>query len=110
MIKKKIRKKSTGIKSMGDRFRLSVFRSNAHIYAQIIDDQKGHTLVSMSSLQLSPKASSLNKDIATKVGKELAQKVKAANINTIVFDRGRYPYKGCIAILADELRKSGVDF
>ena len=92
--------------------RLSVFRSGKHIYAQIIDDLKGHTLVS---------ASTVDKDVhkdqkqvrmyaAMKVGEELAVRAKEAGVDTVVFDRGSYKYHGRVKALADAARAGGLKF
>lgn len=82
------------------RFRLSVFRSNKYIYAQIIDDKKGVTLVSASG----------DKTEAAKVGEELAKEAKAKKIVKVVFDRGEYKYHGQVKALADGARKGGLSF
>ncbi|MEO5377132.1 MAG: 50S ribosomal protein L18 [Magnetococcus sp. DMHC-6] len=96
-----------------DRPRLSVFRSAKHIYAQIIDDVKGITLVSASTLDEDVREGlkySGNKDAAGKVGLMLAQKAKAADISQVVFDRGGYLYHGRVKALADAAREGGLDF
>ncbi len=89
--------------------RLVVFRSNKHIEAQIIDDTKGNTLVSASSVQLKLKNGG-NIEAATKVGEALAEKAKKAGISEVVFDRGGYQYHGRVAALADGARKGGLVF
>lgn len=105
-IQLRIRKKITGTAA---RPRISVFRSNTQIYAQIIDDVAGKTLVSSSSLELKgvkePKAA-----IATKVGKALAEKAVAAGIADVVFDRGGYLYHGRVKALAEGAREGGLKF
>lgn len=95
--------------------RLSIFRSSKHIYAQIIDDTKGHTLVSSNSLifkqenwDSEKKPTKLNQ--AYLVGKKLAEKAKNNNIETIVFDRGNHPYHGRIEELANGSRENGLRF
>jgi len=91
--------------------RLNVFRSADNIYAQIIDDVKGVTLVSASTK--SPefgKNPGGNKEAAKKVGQILAEKAKAANISVVVFDRGGYLYHGRVAALADGAREGGLQF
>jgi large subunit ribosomal protein L18 len=100
-------KKKTDIKGTSKKPRLSVFRSNKYISAQIINDEDGKTIVSASSMK-SGKPN--NVDSAVAVGKELAQKAKKASITTIVFDRGRYQYKGRIKALADAAREEGLVF
>ncbi len=89
--------------------RLVVFRSNKHIEAQIIDDVKGVTLVSASSVQLKLKNGG-NCLAATKVGEDIAAKAKKAGITKIVFDRGGYLYHGRVQALADAARKGGLVF
>ena len=89
--------------------RLNVFRSLKNIYAQIIDDEKGVTLVSASSLELKETYGG-NKDAAREVGKLVAQKATAAGINEVVFDRGGYVYHGRVAELAAGAREGGLEF
>ena len=89
--------------------RLSVFRSNAHIHAQIIDDTKGTTLVSCSSVELKL-AHGGNVEAAKTVGTEIAKRCLAKNIDTVVFDRGGYIYHGRIQALAEAAREAGLKF
>ena len=88
--------------------RLCVFRSNSAIYAQIIDDTKGVTLVSSSSLELKIKNNNL--EAAAAVGKDIAEKAKKAKIKTVVFDRGGYLYHGRVKALAEGAREAGLEF
>lgn len=88
--------------------RLSVYRSNANIYAQIIDDENGTTLVSASSLELKLKGN--NKDTAVKVGEEIATRAEKVGIKKVVFDRGGYQYHGRVEALADAARNKGLEF
>ncbi len=88
--------------------RLCVFRSNSAIYAQIIDDTKGVTLISSSSLELKIKNNNL--EAAAAVGKDIAEKAKKAKIKTVVFDRGGYIYHGRVKALADAARENGLEF
>ena len=88
--------------------RLCVFRSNTNIYAQIIDDSKGVTLVSASSLEL--KLKNVNIEAATKVGESIAKKATKAGIKKVVFDRGGYLYHGRVKALADAARANGLEF
>lgn len=88
--------------------RLNVFRSNTNIYAQIIDDVKGVTLVSASSLNMKLKKNDI--EAATKVGKEVAEKAIKAGIKEVVFDRGGYAYHGRVKALADAAREAGLKF
>jgi len=99
--------KKTYIKSTKERYRLSVYRSNTNIYAQIIDDQKGSTIVEASSLKLKGRQ---NCDAASKVGKILGERAIKKKIKRVVFDRGKFEYKGRIAALANAARESGLDF
>lgn len=89
--------------------RLSVYRSNAHIHAQLIDDVKGVTLASASSLTLKL-ANGGNVEAAAKVGEALANAAKAAGITKVVFDRSGYIYHGRIKALADAARAGGLEF
>ncbi len=93
--------------------RLVVFRSNNHMYAQIIDDTVGNTLVSASTLEKSIKdAVDHTNDVAAavSVGKAVAEKALAKGIKTVVFDRGGYVYKGKVKALADAAREAGLEF
>jgi large subunit ribosomal protein L18 len=95
------------------RARLSVFRSGEHIYAQIIDDAKGKTLVAASSLDVELKKmlkTGANKDAAMAVGKLVAEKAKKAGVKQVVFDRGGYAYHGRVKALAEAAREAGLDF
>ena len=91
-----------------DRLRLSVFRSSKHIYAQIIDEAKGHTVAEANSKTLDAKGSKLEQ--AAAVGKALADKAKAASVTKVVFDRGGYRYHGRVKALADGAREGGLEF
>jgi len=88
--------------------RLCVFRSNTAIYAQLIDDVKGVTLASSSSLELKLKNNNL--ETACAVGKDIATKAKKAKIKSVVFDRGGYLYHGRVKALADAARENGLEF
>ena len=98
--KQRVRYKS---KKVSSRNRLSVFRSNNHIYAQLIDDSKGITLASSSSLEQTIKDMKLS-------GKTIAKKIISKGINEVAFDRGKYKYHGLIKILADAARVEGLNF
>ncbi len=99
------------LKKVSKRKRLSVFRSNTHIYAQLIDDTKGITLASSSSVEKLIKDQKLSKkDIAEIVGKEIAKKIISKGIKDVFFDRGKYKYHGLIKILADSARSEGLNF
>ena len=99
------------LKKVSKRNRLSVFRSNTHIYAQLIDDINGVTLASSSSLEKSIKDQKLSKkNTAEIVGKEIAKKIISIGIKDVSFDRGKYKYHGLIKILADSARSEGLNF
>ncbi|SHN56663.1 50S ribosomal protein L18 [Desulfovibrio litoralis] len=107
--KVRIRKKISGTY---ERPRLVVFRSNLHIYAQIIDDTSGTTLVSAStlSLQKNKEKAGCNKEGAMLVGKEIARLAKEKSIAQVVFDRNGYIYHGRIKAVADGAREAGLEF
>jgi len=88
--------------------RLCVFRSNSHLYASIIDDVKGHTLVSVSTIEL--KTNSRNVEAAKLVGETIAQKATKAKITKVVFDRSGYLYHGRVKSIADAARANGLQF
>jgi large subunit ribosomal protein L18 len=97
----------------GKRARLSVFRSSKHIYAQVIDDAHGHTVVSASSLEEDMRGSlktGANIEAAKAVGKRLAERAAAKGVKAVVFDRGGYLYHGRVKALADAAREGGLDF
>jgi large subunit ribosomal protein L18 len=90
--------------------RLNVFRSNANIYAQIIDDVNGKTLVSASTIEKGFDGSGSKKESAKKVGNAAAKKAVAAGIKQVIFDRGGYQYHGRIKELAEGAREGGLEF
>jgi large subunit ribosomal protein L18 len=99
------------VRGSAERPRLVVTRSSRHITAQIIDDIKGHTLVSASTLDASLRGTEGDKSaLATKVGALLAERAKAAGVSKVVFDRGGNKYAGRIAALADAAREAGLKF
>jgi large subunit ribosomal protein L18 len=103
-----IRKRITGT---AERPRLSVYKSLNHIYAQIINDLDGKTLVAASTVEKGVSASKTgNSSAAAAVGSTLAQKAKAAGITQVVFDRGGFKYHGRVKALGDAARKAGLDF
>ena len=104
---KRVRSKISGTPEMP---RLNVFRSEANIYAQIIDDTKGVTLVSASSLDKAIEGYGGNIAAATAVGKLIAERAKAKGIETVVFDRGGYLYHGRVKALAEGAREGGLQF
>ena len=106
--KERVRYKS---KKVSKRNRLSVFRSNNHLYAQLIDDSNGITLASASSLEKSIKEKKLQrKEIAELIGKNIAKKIISKGIDKVAFDRGKYKYHGLIKILAEAARSEGLNF
>ncbi|WP_080905163.1 50S ribosomal protein L18 [Parabacteroides sp. Marseille-P3160] len=104
-IKNSIRNKISGTSV---RPRLSVFRSNKQIYAQVIDDLTGRTLAAASSLDLKEKAS--KKELASKVGESIAKNAQEAGIQAVVFDRNGYLYHGRVKELAEAARNGGLKF
>ncbi len=98
------------ISGTAERPRLAVYRSNANIYAQIIDDVRGVTLVSASSIEAGFEGIGSNKEAAKKVGARIAEKALAAGIETVVFDRGGYIYHGRVSELAAGAREAGLKF
>src|SRR5947209_5321110 len=100
-------------RAQGERPRLSVFRSSKHIYAQIIDDTKGHTIAAASSIDGDLKGTlekGTNVAAASKVGKLVAERALKAGVKNVVFDRGGYIYHGRVKALADAAREAGLDF
>ena len=93
-----------------ERPRLNVFRSNANIYAQIIDDVNGVTLVAANTLEKGFEGATGNAEAAKKVGVVLAERAKAKGIEEVVFDRGGYVYHGRVAALAEGAREGGLKF
>ncbi|BCS80851.1 50S ribosomal protein L18 [Anaerocellum diazotrophicum] len=107
---KRIRKKVFGT---SERPRLCVYKSLKYIYAQIIDDEKGHTLVAASSLEPEIKSrlsSTKSVEAAEYVGKIIAERAKEKGITKVVFDRGGYPYHGRVKALAEAARQGGLEF
>ncbi len=104
---KRVRSKISGTPEMP---RLNVFRSEANIYAQVIDDVSGQTLVSASSLDKAIEGYGGNIAAATAVGKLVAERAKAKGIETVVFDRGGYLYHGRVKALAEGAREGGLQF
>ncbi len=105
-IKKSIRRKISGT---AEKPRLSVYRSNRAIYAQLIDDTKGHTLVSIASSEVSDK-SNIDIELAKVVGTKLGEKATQSGIDQVVFDRNGYLYHGRIKALAEGAREAGLKF
>jgi large subunit ribosomal protein L18 len=104
---RRVRKKVAGT---AERPRLAVFRSSKHIYAQAIDDIAGRTIASASTLEAERRGgATATVDAAKQVGEALAERVKAAGITTVVFDRGGFKYHGRVAAVADGARAAGLE-
>lgn len=110
-LKRKVRIKKK-ICGTADRPRLTVFRSLKHIYAQVIDDSTGHTILAMSTLNkdVSGEEGGDKKEIALRVGAEIAKKCQEKKIEKVIFDRNGFLYHGRIKALADGARKAGLEF
>ena len=105
---RRVRKRVTGT---AERPRLAVFRSNKHISAQVIDDVGGRTLAAAGTVEGDLRAGTTgNKDAAANVGRLIAERAKAAGVNTVVFDRGGFQYHGRVAAVADAAREAGLEF
>ena len=111
MINKRTQRIRTKLKKVSSRSRLSVFRSNNHIYAQAFDDSKGITLASASTLEKDlVKDQNGKKELAATIGKEIAKRLIEKGIKDVAFDKGGYKYHGLIKILADSAREEGLNF
>ena len=106
-IHKRIRRRVAGTQ---ERPRLAVFRSINHIYAQVIDDQQGHTLASAASTETDVRGKGGNVEGAKLIGEALARRAKDKGITRVVFDRGGYHYHGRVKALADAARQAGLEF
>ncbi|HLI82630.1 MAG TPA: 50S ribosomal protein L18 [Bryobacteraceae bacterium] len=106
-VHRRIRRKLRGT---AERPRLAVFRSLAHIYAQIIDDAQGKTLVSASSVDKAHRTNGGNLAAAKAIGKAVAERAKEQGITKVVFDRGGYHYHGRVKALAEAARAAGLEF
>ena len=105
---RRVRKK---VRGTAERPRLAVFRSNNHIYAQVIDDVAGRTLAAASTADASLKGGGTgNVEAAKKVGALVAERAKSAGVSKVVFDRGGFLYHGRVAALADAAREAGLEF
>jgi large subunit ribosomal protein L18 len=98
------------LRGTSERPRLSVYRSNRYIYAQVIDDTEGTTLATASSQEPELRSDRLNVETAAKVGALVADRAKEAGVSTVVFDRGGYKYHGRLKALADAAREAGLEF
>ena len=106
-IHKRIRSRVAGTL---ERPRLAIFRSVNHIYAQVIDDQQGHTIVAAASTEKDLKGKGGNVEGAKLIGKTVAERAKGKGITRVVFDRGGYLYHGRVKALADAARAAGLEF
>jgi large subunit ribosomal protein L18 len=106
-IHKRIRRHTAGTP---ERPRLTVFRSLNHIYAQVIDDEQGHTLVSAATTEKDLRGKGGNVAGAKVIGKTVAERAKEKGITKVVFDRGGYQYHGRVKALADAARQAGLEF
>jgi large subunit ribosomal protein L18 len=106
-IHKRIRNRVAGTP---ERPRLAVFRSVNHIYAQIIDDQQGHTIVAAASTEKDLRGKGGNVDGAKQIGTAVAERAKSKGVTKVVFDRGGYQYHGRVKALADAAREAGLEF
>jgi large subunit ribosomal protein L18 len=104
---KRVRRKITGTPQ---RPRLTVYRSNRYIYAQVIDDVEGRTLASASSQEPDLRGSKLNVEVAARVGELLGGRAREAGVSEIVFDRAGYKFHGRVKALADAAREAGLEF
>lgn len=98
------------LKQVSDRPRLSVYRSNLHIYVQLIDDEKQHTLAQACSKDKGFDTKLTGKAAAEAVGKAIAERAQKAGVDTVVFDRGGYEFHGRVAALASAAREAGLKF
>ena len=100
------------LRKISSRKRLTVFKSNNHLYAQVINDDIGSTLASVSSLEktFKDKKHENRKDLAEKLGKEIAKRSIDKGIKEVAFDKGKYKYHGIIKVLAEAARAGGLDF
>jgi large subunit ribosomal protein L18 len=111
--RRKVRVRRAIKRAANGRPRLSVYRSSQHIYAQVIDDGEGRTLAAASSLEKEMREklrTGADASAAAEVGKLIAERAKAAGIDTVVFDRGGYIYHGRVKALADAAREGGLQF
>ena len=99
------------LKKVTDRKRLTVFKSNNHLYAQIINDEKGITIASASSVEKNIRSENVSKkELAEKIGTEIAKRSIDKGVKEVAFDKGKYKYHGIIKILADAARAAGLNF
>jgi large subunit ribosomal protein L18 len=113
MKKSKLAKRKKTIKGTASRPRLVIFRSNQHIYGQVIDDDASHTLLACSTLDSEVKANLKDltqTQVSEVVGKALGKRLLEKNISTVIFDRGIRPYHGCVQAFAEGAKEVGLNF
>ena len=99
------------LKKVSDRKRLTVFKSNKHLYVQVVNDEKGHTICSVSSMEKNFRDNKqTKKELAEKIGTEIAKRSIKNGLKEVAFDKGKYKYHGIIKILADAARAGGLNF
>lgn len=103
----RVRKRISGT---SERPRLTVSKTNCHIFAQLIDDEKGTTIAGVGTLSKSAKIKRKSKEAAKEIGKAIAEAAKSKNIQSVIFDRGRYKFHGVVAELANSAREAGLQF
>lgn len=111
--KRRQRRVRAKLHGTAERPRLNIFRSNENIFAQVINDDEGHTLASASTIdtEVAPQLGDKTKSEASKiVGQVLAERAKAAGVETVIFDRGGFQYRGRVAALAEGAREAGLKF
>lgn len=108
--KKRVKRTRNKLRENKTRARLSVFRSNAGFYAQIIDDNKGVTVASVSIQEIGEGKGMKKSELAEKMGETIAQKAKEKKVTDVVFDKGAYKYHGRVKAFAEGARKGGLNF
>jgi large subunit ribosomal protein L18 len=98
------------VRGSAEKPRLTVSKTNCHIYAQLIDDEKALTLAGFGTLSKTSPVKKKSKEAAREIGKQIAELAKKQNIHSVVFDRGRYKFHGVIAELANSAREAGLQF
>ena len=106
---KRVMRVRKAVRGTAERPRLSVFKSSAHIYVQLINDDKGVTLAGIGTQSKGVKARK-SKDAARTIGKEIAERAKSHGVKAVLFDRGRYKYHGIVAEIATSAREAGLQF
>ena len=113
LFERRRRRVRTKLRQVGDRPRLSVFRSSKHVYAQVIDDERGVTIAAASTVEADLRGSlktGADRAAAAEVGRRIAERAREAGISQVVFDRGGYLYHGRVQALADAAREAGLEF